>query len=330
MDELFILARRVLLDALDAIGDHRDAVVLVGAQAVYLQVGEADLAVAAFTTDGDLAIDPAALADAPPLEHALLGAGFAPKSRDSVGIWVTHRQTGEGTPVDVAVDLLVPESVSPGGGRRAARLPGHDSKLARIVKGIEGAVVDVEVMRVAALEADDSRGYELHVAGPAALLVAKVHKIDDRKDTDRQNDKDALDGPVRAADGLPEPAVPAQAPGLAHPGGGRGRADAAGAGPHRGDPGRPFPAGHHPAGPGGGAAGAPEGTDLDGPRPAPAPRGHGAAQGPSRRRAPRDGPGRRVRAPGRAVSDPDRGREGDHGRRVERLPLLRARDPIGH
>ncbi len=193
MDELFVLARRVLLDALDAIGGHRDAVVLVGAQAVYLRVGEADLAVAAFTTDGDLAIDPATLADVPPLETALLGAGFAPKSRDSVGIWVTHRETGEGIPVDVAVDLLVPESVSPGGGRRAARLPGHDAKLARIVKGLEGAVVDVDVMKVAALEASDAREYDIRVAGPAALLVAKVFKIDDRRGTDRQNDKDALD-----------------------------------------------------------------------------------------------------------------------------------------
>ena len=34
-DELYVLARRVLLDALDAIGPHRDAIVLVGAQAVY-------------------------------------------------------------------------------------------------------------------------------------------------------------------------------------------------------------------------------------------------------------------------------------------------------
>ena len=46
MDELYVIARRVLLDALDALGGHRDAVVLVGAQAIYLRVGEADLAVA--------------------------------------------------------------------------------------------------------------------------------------------------------------------------------------------------------------------------------------------------------------------------------------------
>jgi hypothetical protein len=40
----YLLARRVLLDALDTLGPHRDAVVLVGAQAVYLHTGDGDLA----------------------------------------------------------------------------------------------------------------------------------------------------------------------------------------------------------------------------------------------------------------------------------------------
>jgi hypothetical protein len=61
VDELYVIARRVLLDALDALGTHRAAVILVGAQAIYLRVGETDLAVAPFTTDGDLAIDPPCL-----------------------------------------------------------------------------------------------------------------------------------------------------------------------------------------------------------------------------------------------------------------------------
>lgn len=34
MNELYVLARRVLLDALEALADHREAIVLVGAQAV--------------------------------------------------------------------------------------------------------------------------------------------------------------------------------------------------------------------------------------------------------------------------------------------------------
>ncbi len=192
MDELYILARRVLLDALGALGSHRDAVVLVGAQAVYLRVGEADLAVAPFTTDGDLAIDPAKLNESPPLEQALSNAGFFQKT-NSVGIWIAKRPTNQSEDTEVAVDLLVPASVSPGKGSRAARLPGHDSKAARIVKGLEGAIVDVDVMNLGALDATDARAFDVRVAGPAALLVAKAHKINDRHGTQRLSDKDALD-----------------------------------------------------------------------------------------------------------------------------------------
>ena len=54
-------------------------------------------------------------------------------------------------------------------------------------------IVDADVMKLAALEEDDARTIDVRVAGPAALVVAKVHKIDDRKDSDRQSDKDALD-----------------------------------------------------------------------------------------------------------------------------------------
>jgi hypothetical protein len=40
VDPLYIQARRVLLDVLDALGSHRQSIVLVGAQAVYLHTGE--------------------------------------------------------------------------------------------------------------------------------------------------------------------------------------------------------------------------------------------------------------------------------------------------
>jgi hypothetical protein len=194
VDELYVMARRVLLDAFDALGSHRDAIVLVGAQAVYLRVGEADLAVAPYTTDGDLAIDPALLGQIPPLEQALMTAGFAHRAMDSVGEWITKRMTSQALEVEIAVDLLVPASVSPGKGRRAARLPGHHSRTARIVKGLEGAIVDADLMHLVALEpTSDPRGFEVRVAGPAALLVAKLHKIGDRHGTGRQSDKDALD-----------------------------------------------------------------------------------------------------------------------------------------
>ena len=193
MHELYILARRVLLDALQALGPHREAVVLVGAQAVYLRVGEADLAVAAFTTDGDLILDPELLAEVPPLEQALRAAGFLPKAGDAVGTWITRRTTGAALDTDVAIDLMVPEAVSPGAGRRAAHLQGHDPRVARKVRGLEGALVDADVLPIPALEAGDARRLQLRVAGPAALLVAKLHKLRDRQDSTRLSDKDALD-----------------------------------------------------------------------------------------------------------------------------------------
>lgn len=193
VDELYLVARKVLLDALAALGPHRDAVVLVGAQAVYLRVGEANLAVAPYTTDGDLAIDPALLAEIPPLEQSLLEAGFFLRKRDSVGEWATRKPTKANPDTEVVIDLLVPASVSPGEGRRAASLHGHDKKAARIVHGLEGALIDADVMVLGSLESSDERTFDLRVAGPAALLVAKVHKINERSGSPRQKDKDALD-----------------------------------------------------------------------------------------------------------------------------------------
>lgn len=77
-DALYVAARRALLDALEALGEHRRSVVLVGAQAVYLITGEGDLAVAPFTTDADLALDPSRLQPDPRLEAALTAAGDHP------------------------------------------------------------------------------------------------------------------------------------------------------------------------------------------------------------------------------------------------------------
>lgn len=193
MDELYVVARRVLLDALEALGPHRNAVVVVGAQAIYLRAGEADLVVAPYTTDGDLALDPDLLDDIPPIEDALLGARFFPGGGDAVGVWLTRRDTPSTPDVQVQVGLLVPRAVSPGQGRRAARLPGHEPTVARIVRGLEGVLVDVDVLTLTSLDPDDGRSLNAKVAGPAGLLVAKLHKIDERKGTTRANDKDALD-----------------------------------------------------------------------------------------------------------------------------------------
>lgn len=193
MDELYVIARRVLLDALDALGEHRDATILVGAQAIYLHTGDADLGVVAYTTDADLAFDPDLLAEIPPLEQALEGAGFV-GSTSAIGIWKTRRRTSASLDIDVQVDLLVPTTASPGTGRRAARLPGHGVNAARKVDGLEGVLVDLAEHDIASLEpAADPRVVRAKVAGPGALLVAKMFKIHERRGSARANDKDALD-----------------------------------------------------------------------------------------------------------------------------------------
>lgn len=71
MDEVYVVARSVLLDALDALGATLRCGVLVGAQAIYMHTGEADFAVAAYTTDADLVLDSVRLDKLPPLEDAL-------------------------------------------------------------------------------------------------------------------------------------------------------------------------------------------------------------------------------------------------------------------
>ena len=193
MDELYVIARRVLLDALEALGKHRNATILVGAQAIYLHTGDADLGVAEYTTDADLALDPSLLTENPPLEQALEGAGFY-GSTSTIGIWKTRRRTSESRDIDVQVDLLVPATVSPGSGRRAARLPGHGVNAARKVDGLEGVLVDQAEHDIGSLEPDvDRRVVRAKVAGPGALLVAKVFKIHERRGSTRANDKDALD-----------------------------------------------------------------------------------------------------------------------------------------
>jgi hypothetical protein len=189
IDALYVTARRVLLDALSALGVQRQALILVGAQAVYLHTGDADLAVALFTSDADIAIDPSALQADPTLTAALESAGF--EQTADVGIWA-KRELAEEVRATVTVDFLVAESVG-GSGRRGARLGAHGNNVARKARGLEAALVDKTVMILGSFESSDLRKCEIYVAGPAALLVAKLHKLHERVADDRAEGKDALD-----------------------------------------------------------------------------------------------------------------------------------------
>ena len=81
----YVEARRVLLDVLTALGPHLDAVVLVGAQAVYLRTEGRIEGYQPFTTDADVVLDPSRLEPIPPLGEARTRAGFT--LTDEPGIW---------------------------------------------------------------------------------------------------------------------------------------------------------------------------------------------------------------------------------------------------
>lgn len=97
-------------------------------------------------------------------------------------------------PSGIPVDLMVPDAIA-GSGSRSVEAPPHDKRALRRAVGLEAAVVDNHVMTIRALAADDDRTVEARVASPAALLVAKLHKLGERQEKapGRLVDKDAYD-----------------------------------------------------------------------------------------------------------------------------------------
>lgn len=66
--------------------------------------------------------------------------------------------------------------------------------MAHKVRGLDAALVDRARHLVAALDPADPRQYEVSVAGPTALLIAKLYKIWERRGVlSREDAKDALD-----------------------------------------------------------------------------------------------------------------------------------------
>lgn len=169
----YVVARKVLLDALAALKPQINSFILVGAQAVYHHTGMVTGTGDFMTTDGDLALNADLLTADPELTGALSDAGFTPGQQP--GQWL-----GEG---EVRVDLMVVPHQSPRGrDARAAHLPPHENHLARITPGLEPALVDNDVHEIAALDDTDSRTANLRIAGPAALLAAKLTKIREREE----------------------------------------------------------------------------------------------------------------------------------------------------
>jgi hypothetical protein len=173
-----VVARRVLLDALEVLRAHRDAITLVGAQAVHLRTAASELTAASYTSDADLGIDPWVLDDEPLLEQTMAAAGFT--QGPDPGHW--HRPEKIGDRIEeVVVDLMVADTFSGPGSRRSGVIPPHSRNATRRTPGLEPATVDCDVMAVPSLEPErDPRVLDVRVAGVAALLIAKCHKLGER------------------------------------------------------------------------------------------------------------------------------------------------------
>lgn len=183
--DLLVIARSVLLDALDALSDQREALILIGAQAIYIHTKAAPVALPETTKDSDIAIDRRALSDDPRLELALERAGFM--LGDQPGSWRGR--------LGVPVDLMTPAGMADPGGTRGARMPPRSHHATRRTAGLEPAVVDYSHLAMSALDESDPRTFTVKVAGPAALIVAKMHKLGERQaqSPHRLLDKDAHD-----------------------------------------------------------------------------------------------------------------------------------------
>lgn len=128
LDPAYIAARRTLIDVLIALSPHADAIVVVGAHAVYLRTGDSGIAVAPYTTDADLAVNPAVLDERPALETLLKQAGFV-REPSKPGAWTTGDSAGH---APIPIDIMVPAGVAPGNQspKRAAartRQDGHST-----------------------------------------------------------------------------------------------------------------------------------------------------------------------------------------------------------
>lgn len=96
--------------------------------------------------------------------------------------------------------MTVPHQSNRPKGSRAAKLPSHGKESARITPGLEPALVDNATMTIPALAMHDNRAIDLRVAGPAALLSAKLTKLHERyndlqarRGKSRLMEKDMLD-----------------------------------------------------------------------------------------------------------------------------------------
>lgn len=131
----------------------------------------------------------------PKLLDIMESIGVTPALPDRPGVYGYSDESSLPLAERTTIDLIVPEAYA-GTGRRAARIAGQQHAASRAV-GLELAVWDRHRHTLTAID-DPTDQVKAWVAGPAALLVAKAHKVHERLEQvaarpDRLRPKDSGD-----------------------------------------------------------------------------------------------------------------------------------------
>jgi hypothetical protein len=171
-------SRHLLIKAVNALSVLEKAITIVGAHAVHVWVqnvwGPVEMEA---TRDADIVLNPSFVADSPKIIELLQEIGIEPASRDRPGIYGLSTERALPWAARTTFDVLVPETYA-GSGRRAARIVGQKNAASRAV-GLELSLWDRHLMELAMID-DPKKSIEVFVAGPAALLVSKAHKVHER------------------------------------------------------------------------------------------------------------------------------------------------------
>jgi hypothetical protein len=171
-------SRRLLIDTIRAFSAFADGLTVIGAHAVHVWVKDALGAIPMQATrDADVAVNPVFVTPDPKFLEVMEGIGVEPALPDRPGIYGYTAEKELPLPERTTIDLIVPEAYA-GPGRRAARIAGQERAASRAT-GLELTVWDRHLRTLAAID-DPADTVDAWVAGPAALLVAKAHKVHER------------------------------------------------------------------------------------------------------------------------------------------------------
>lgn len=178
MDSLTLATRVAIANVVRTLGGNSEALVLIGAHAIYLRTPDFRSAVAPATKDADFVLRPEVLTTIDPLDQVLVSAGYQRKGSDLPGTWVD--------PTGAELDFMTP---GPRRSKRSAPVPPHGQGAIQHVEGAEGCLVDFDLMPL-----PDVNNVRIRVAGSAGLLIAKLHKVHERIGTpQRDYAKDSFD-----------------------------------------------------------------------------------------------------------------------------------------